>query len=79
MIAREPAAYRGIKAKRRAMAMLAALRRNRAGVTAIEYGLIVGAIAVAIIATVIALGGDIANLFSSAGSAMSSASSSGTY
>jgi pilus assembly protein Flp/PilA len=61
------------------MAMLAALRRNRAGVTAIEYGLIVGAIAVAIIATVIALGGDIANLFSSAGSAMSSASSSGTY
>jgi pilus assembly protein Flp/PilA len=79
MIAREPAAYRGIQAKRMAMAMLAALRRNRAGVTAIEYGLIVGAIAVAIIATVIALGGDIANLFSSAGSAMSSASSSGTY
>ena len=33
------------------------LRGDTAGVTAIEYGLIAGAIAVAIIATVIALGG----------------------
>lgn len=56
-----------------------ALRRwrgDRAGVTAIEYGLIAGAIAVAIIATVIALGGDIKNLFESTGSALNSTTSS---
>jgi pilus assembly protein Flp/PilA len=53
-----------------------ALRRNESGVTAIEYGLIAGAIAVAIIATVIALGGDIVNLFSATGSALSSTSAS---
>ena len=40
------------------------LRSDVSGVTAIEYGLIIGAIAVAIIATIIALGGDIHNLFS---------------
>ena len=54
------------------------LRRDVSGVTAIEYGLIAGAIAVAIIATVIALGGDIQNLFATTGSALSSAGSSGT-
>jgi pilus assembly protein Flp/PilA len=54
------------------------LLRDRSGVTAIEYGLIAGAIAVAIIATVIALGGDIQNLFATTGSALSSAGSSGT-
>jgi len=53
-------------------------RRDVSGVTAIEYGLIAGAIAVAIIATVIALGGDINNLFASTGSALSSAGTSGT-
>jgi pilus assembly protein Flp/PilA len=53
-------------------------RGDTAGVTAIEYGLIAGAIAVAIIATVIALGGDIKNLFASTGSALSSAGTSGT-
>jgi len=52
--------------------VLRALRRDDSGVTAIEYGLIAGAIAVAIIATVIALGGDIANLFGATGSALSS-------
>jgi pilus assembly protein Flp/PilA len=36
---------------------------DRNGVTAIEYGLIAGAIAVAIIASVIALGSDITGLF----------------
>jgi pilus assembly protein Flp/PilA len=51
---------------------LGRLRGETAGVTAIEYGLIAGAIAVAIIATVIALGGDVKNLFSSTGSALSS-------
>ena len=55
------------------------LARDVDGVTAIEYGLIVGAIAVAIIAAVFALGGDIANLFSSAGSAIGSSGGSGTW
>jgi pilus assembly protein Flp/PilA len=48
------------------------LRGDTAGVTAIEYGLIAGAIAVAIIATVIALGGDIKNLFATTGNALNS-------
>jgi pilus assembly protein Flp/PilA len=48
------------------------LRGDTSGVTAIEYGLIAGAIAVAIIATVIALGGDIKNLFATTGSALNS-------
>jgi len=54
--------------------MIARLCTDRSGVTAIEYGLIVGAIAVAIIAVVIALGGDISNLFASAGNAISGSS-----
>jgi pilus assembly protein Flp/PilA len=48
------------------------LGRNCSGVTAIEYGLIAGAIAVAIIGTVIALGGDIKNLFATTGNALNS-------
>jgi len=56
--------------------LFGALRRDVTGVTAIEYGLIAGAIAVAIIATVIALGGDIVNLFATTGSALSSTSGS---
>lgn len=55
-----------------ARSTIAGLGRDEAGVTAIEYGLIAGAIAVAIIATVIALGGDIKNLFGATGSALSS-------
>ena len=58
-----------------ASSLLSALLRNKSGVTAIEYGLIAGAIAVAIIATVIALGGDIANLFGSTGNSIGSMSS----
>ena len=50
------------------------LGRDKSGVTAIEYGLIAGAIAVAIITTVVALGGDINNLFAAVGSALNSAS-----
>ena len=53
-----------------------ALRREQEGVTAIEYGLIAGAIAVAIIATVLALGGDISNLFGTTGNALSNVASS---
>jgi pilus assembly protein Flp/PilA len=52
------------------------LRGDASGVTAIEYGLIAGAIAVAIIATVIALGGDIKNLFATTGNALTSTSGS---
>ena len=48
------------------------LQGDTSGVTAIEYGLIAGAIAVAIIATVIALGGDIKNLFATTGNALNS-------
>ncbi|HTY69298.1 MAG TPA: Flp family type IVb pilin [Alphaproteobacteria bacterium] len=39
------------------------LRHDKSGVTAIEYGLIAGAISVAIIATVILIGTDLNNLF----------------
>ncbi|MGQ0662218.1 MAG: Flp family type IVb pilin [Pseudomonadota bacterium] len=52
---------------------LAGLRRlcgDKAGVTAIEYGLIAGAIAVAIIAVVLALGEDIKALFTKTSGAM---------
>ncbi|MBI3707192.1 MAG: Flp family type IVb pilin [Proteobacteria bacterium] len=45
------------------MATLRRLRGDKQGVTAIEYGLIAGAIAIAIIAAVIAVGGDIKGLF----------------
>jgi pilus assembly protein Flp/PilA len=58
--------------KHTAMDALRRLRGETSGVTAIEYGLIAGAIAVAIIATVIALGGDIKNLFATTGSALQS-------
>jgi len=59
-----------------AEAQLRRLRGDASGVTAIEYGLIAGAIAVAIITTVVALGGDIKNMFTAVGSALNSASSS---
>jgi pilus assembly protein Flp/PilA len=55
-----------------ALSLFRTLRRDARGVTAIEYGLIAGAIAVAIIATVIALGGDIEDLFATTGSALNS-------
>jgi len=58
--------------KEAAIDALRRLRGDQSGVTAIEYGLIAGAIAVAIIATVIALGGDIKNLFATTGNALNS-------
>jgi pilus assembly protein Flp/PilA len=58
--------------KHSAILALRRLRVATSGVTAIEYGLIAGAIAVAIIATVIALGGDIKNLFATTGNALTS-------
>ena len=55
------------KAKARAMV------GDESGVTAIEYGLIAAAIAVAIIGALIILGGDIAELFETASDAMNTA------
>ena len=46
------------------------LSRDKKGVTAIEYGLIAGAIAVAIIAVLLALGEDISDLFSATSGAL---------
>jgi pilus assembly protein Flp/PilA len=53
-----------------------ALRKNRDGVTAIEYGLIAGAIAVAIIAVLLTLGGSISNMFQKTSDALNQAGSS---
>ncbi|PLC12148.1 pilus assembly protein [Kocuria flava] len=39
------------------------LKKDEKGATAVEYGLIVGLIAVVIIAAVIAIGGDLAAMF----------------
>jgi pilus assembly protein Flp/PilA len=58
---------------RAANGCLRRLKHDSSGVTAIEYGLIAGAIAVAIITTVVALGGDINNMFAAVGSALNSA------
>ncbi|HEX9464865.1 MAG TPA: Flp family type IVb pilin [Alphaproteobacteria bacterium] len=49
------------------------LRRNTSGVTAIEYGLIAGAIAVAIITAVTTLGTDIAGKFNAVATALTPA------
>jgi Flp pilus assembly pilin Flp len=61
---------RSANSDRKGAPMLTRLRLDLMGVTAIEYGLIVGAIAVAIIAVVFAMGGDLSNLFGTAGSAI---------
>ncbi len=58
--------------KHSARSAMSRLRHDDAGVTAIEYGLIAGAIAVAIIAVVIALGGDIKTMFTSTSTALKS-------
>jgi pilus assembly protein Flp/PilA len=52
---------------------LTKLRDDEKGVTAIEYGLIAGAIAVAIIAVLMTLGGDIADLFERTSAALQQA------
>ena len=48
---------------------------DKRGVTAIEYGLIAGLIAVAIIATMTALGGDLVNMFNQISGALQNGSS----
>jgi pilus assembly protein Flp/PilA len=50
-----------------------ALGLDTEGVTAVEYGLIAGAIAIAIIGAVFLIGGDIAGLFTRAGTAIGTA------
>jgi len=52
------------------------LRRDSSGVTAIEYGLIAGLIAVAIIGVLALLGGDLKSLFTTVGSGLNSAAGS---
>jgi pilus assembly protein Flp/PilA len=54
---------------------LTKLRRNEEGVTAIEYGLIAGAIAVAIIAVLLALGDSIENMFQTTSDALNNVAS----
>ena len=49
---------------------IAKFRKNDEGVTAIEYGLIAGAIAVAIIAVLLILGEDINTLFENTSDAL---------
>jgi len=60
-----------------AAAQLAKFRKNDEGVTAIEYGLIAGAIAVAIIAVLLILGEDINALFTETSDALQQASGGG--
>lgn len=56
-----------------AKAKARALYGDESGVTAIEYGLIAGAIAVAIIVAVLALGEDISDMFETTSSALDQA------
>ena len=51
-------------------ACLTKLRQNEEGVTAIEYGLIAGAIAVAIVAVLLAVGDSVENMFQTTSDAM---------
>ena len=53
--------------------LLFRLRNDKKGVTAIEYGLIAGAIAVAIITVVTTVGTDIANKFTAVSNALTGA------
>ena len=59
-----------------ARSALARFRKDEEGVTAIEYGLIAGAIAVAIIAVLLILGEDINNLFAATSDALQDATGS---
>ncbi|HYM31750.1 MAG TPA: Flp family type IVb pilin [Candidatus Cybelea sp.] len=56
----------------KATAFLGRIKRDTSGVTAIEYGLIAGAIAVAILVAVVALGSDVGNTFTAVGNALNS-------
>ena len=56
--------------RQRRRAILQGLRSSCSGVTAIEYGLIAGAIALALIAAGFAIGGDLKSFFESASTAV---------
>lgn len=60
-----------------AASKLAKFRKDEEGVTAIEYGLIAGAIAVAIIAVLLILGEDINAMFAATSDALQEASGAG--
>lgn len=60
-----------------AVSKISTFRKSEKGVTAIEYGLIAGAIAVAIIAVLLILGNDINNLFKATAGALQQATGSG--
>jgi pilus assembly protein Flp/PilA len=53
-----------------AVGQIVALKGNNKGVTAIEYGLIAGSIAVAIITAVISIGGSVADKFQAVADAL---------
>ena len=52
----------------------ASLPRRQEGATAVEYGLIAGLIAVAIIVVLTAVGGDLSSLFETVGNSLKDAS-----
>lgn len=56
-----------------AFALLQALKADRKGVTALEYGLLAGLIAVVIIGAVTALGGAVSGAFTTVANAISAA------
>jgi len=56
----------------RAYAAMVSLRRNEIGASAVEYGLILGLIAVVIIGALTLIGGDLDTLFTEAASALPS-------
>lgn len=60
-----------------AASKLAKFRKDEEGVTAIEYGLIAGSIAVAIIAVLLILGEDINAMFEATSDALQEASGAG--
>ncbi len=60
-----------------AVSQLNSLRKDEEGVTAIEYGLIAGAIAVAIIAVLLSMGEEIFNLFTSVETALEDVNAAG--
>ena len=57
----------------RSRPFLASLRQDRSGVTAIEYALIGGLIAVVIVAVVTTVGTDVSNLYNSIGAGVQNA------
>lgn len=61
-----------------AVAHLNSLRKDEEGVTAIEYGLIAGTIAVVIIGTLVIMGDDISSIFGKVSSALKDADSAGS-